>query len=135
MIPFEVDPSLYFPMIAASIVVIIFLILYAYTKMNGCLMAVVIFLLIAIAGSLMFTNGSVYTDTITICLHTEGIYYMKVVDTNQNIYYINDDLTQMKVKDNITVKVKIVDKLGHKYITFIDAPITSGNSYCEGVPT
>jgi hypothetical protein len=79
-------------------------------------------------------DGSVYTDTITICAYTEGDY-MKVVDTNENLYYISDDLTRMKVKDNETVNVKIKELHGYKYIYSINKPITCGNSYCGVVPT
>jgi hypothetical protein len=135
MISFDVDPMLYAPTIITIVCSVIMLILYGlgnnknYTESS--FLWAIIFAVIAVGSFYGFVmSSSVYTDTITICAHTEG-NYMKVVDTNQNLYYVNDDTTQLKIKDNIRVKVKIENRIGTKYIYSIDAPITCGNSSCE----
>lgn len=132
MIPFDVDPALYIPSIISLIGAIVFVV----TKIingkddNFSSFAIFLFIVTAIIAFIgLVASGSIYTDTITICTHTDG-YSMKVVDTNDNLYYVVDDLTQMKVKDNITVKVKIKNMIGSKYIYSIDAPITCGNQTC-----
>ncbi len=134
MIPFDVDPVLYAPTIVIIAGAVIMLILYGVSANKSCkdmsFLWAMMFAIMAVGSFYGFImSSSAYTDTITICAHTEG-NYMKVVDTNQNLYYVIDDLTQMKVKDNITVKVNIEDKWGSKYIYSIDAPITCGNSTC-----
>lgn len=135
MIPFDVDSSVYIPSIICVIGVIILTIptLCKDTRNVG-LIGVAIFSILGMGSFVGFVmSGSIYTDNITICAHTEG-NYMKVIDTNQNLYYVSDDLTQMKVKDSTTVKVKIENKMGTKYIYHIDAPIRCNNSTC-GVAT
>jgi len=134
MIPFDVEPSLYIPSILAAVGFIICFIGYVGNipggRTNFDIFFGIIFLVISIGTFMIFPfSASMYTDTITICAHTEG-NYMKVIDTNENLYYVSDAITQMKVKDNITVKVKIEDKIGTKFIYYIDAPITCGNSSC-----
>lgn len=81
-------------------------------------------------GVYMALSGTVYTDTIKICAHISDRGSMTVIDTNQNVYYVNDQLTQFKVKDNTTIKVKIKEEFGSKTIYSIDAPITCGGSSC-----
>ncbi len=131
MIPFEVDPMLYFPSILCLIGAIIFLCLhFKYGGDSVSSLFIVFFIFCCCAWSLVFVSGSIYTDTITICEHTSDRSIMTVIDTNQNTYYVKDLITEFKVKNGETLKMKIEDTIFGKYIYSIDAPITCGNQTC-----
>ena len=137
MIPFDVDPMGYYlcAVICCCIIVLVILAYGVSGMREACILLSCIYLiLLPITFFVLIVDGSAYTDTITICAHTDG-NTMKVIDTNQNLYYIDDDLTQMKVKDNDTVKVKVKERGGTKFIYSIDSPITCGNQACGATPT
>jgi hypothetical protein len=135
MIPFDVDPMLYYPFIIAIIGTCIFFSISILLKFNlGCYLAIIL-LIIGVIASSSFICGGVYTDTITICKHIDSAYDMTVIDTNENIYYVRDVVTKIKVEDNLTTNVKIKECWGFKWIYHIDAPITCGNQTCGVVPT
>jgi hypothetical protein len=136
MIPFDVEPGPYILLIVSACAIIFMYFSYEWTPnfkgvsiFVGSMFAVL--MVIAMGGILC---ESTYTDTITICAHTFDRGSMTVIDTNQNIYYVGGQITQFKVKDGATVKVKIIDSPVGKRIYSIDAPITCGNQTC-GVPT
>jgi energy-coupling factor transporter transmembrane protein EcfT len=134
MIPFDVDPMLYFPFIIAIIGACILFIMSILLKFNLCCYLSIILFVVGIIASSFFVFGSTYTDTITVCKHISSYYDMTVIDTNENVYYVRDVVTKLKVKDNLTTKVKIKEYWGFKWIYSIDAPITCGNQTC-GVVT
>ena len=131
MIPFDVDPMGYY--LSMFVFGLVALTIFAgfvfksdwekFITLSAISTALLILVML-----LFIVWGNVYTDTITICAHDRGT----VIDTNENIYYINDQITKFKVKDNETVKVKIkkYDWNMNKIIYSIDAPITCGNQTC-----
>lgn len=138
MIPFDVEPTLYYlcgiSIFFTLLSAIAFCLDISSVRSVWGIFAVLFLLLTIIIMYSVVVCFSIYTDTITICKHTEGDY-MKVIDTNDNLYYVTDYITQMKVKDSDTIKVKIENKFGTKYIYYIDAPIQCNNSTCGVSPT
>lgn len=137
MIPFDLEPLLYIGLIIGIVEVIIFIgfLIYGsdvtrYLSIFGIVTGIIMIFITVFFGVVMC---NVYTDTITICAHTEGDR-MKVVDTNQNLYYVRDDLTWFKIKDGDTVKVKIENRMGEKYIYYVDAQTPCNNSTCGVSP-
>jgi len=136
MIPFDIDSFGYCLTAVCLFIFVVSAIAFVAGTPNFKLMSGIfacVFLILGIVVALVFiVGGSTYTDTITICAHTSDHGYMTVIDTNQNIYYVNDLLTQFKVKDNTTVEVKSKRYLwgGEKIIYSIGAPIACGNQIC-----
>jgi hypothetical protein len=132
MIPFEVDPTGYYLLGACLIIFFVSLILYCVCKETRMLWLIytIVFFFGCVITMLLMLNSFVYTDTITICKHDSALT-MTVIDTNENVYYIQDMVTKFKVIDNKMVKAKIkISAFGDKYIYSIDAPITCGNQTC-----
>lgn len=137
MIPFDVDPVGYYFCAMCCVCILVSAIAFYIDKNPSrvlCGMFMEVFMIFLVSSFFIIMFSSAYTDTITICAHTSDRGSMTVIDTNQNMYYVNDQLTQFKVKDNETIKVKIENTLGIKYIYSIDAPIACGNQTC-GVAT
>ncbi len=136
MIPFDVDPMLYYYLLTC-VICIGLLVILNITKvmpMPVCASFVLLFGLLMTIFISIAIGGSIYTDKITICKHIDDSDDMMVIDTNENVYYIRDIVTKFKVVDNKTVKVKIKDEAGHKWIYSIDSPITCGNQSCGVSP-
>ncbi|MFA5247889.1 MAG: hypothetical protein WCX79_00430 [Candidatus Paceibacterota bacterium] len=137
MIPFDVDPMGYYLVGICAIFAVLSIIIFIFDNTNtkaffevfACLFAI----LSCICAVIFIIGGSTYTDTITICKHIQNSD-MTVIDTNENVYYICDIVTKFKVADNETVKVKIKEELGYKWIYSIDAPISCGNQTCGVSP-
>jgi energy-coupling factor transporter transmembrane protein EcfT len=130
MIPFDVDPSLYYPFIIVIIGACILFIMFILLKFNLCCYLSILLFVFGIIISSSFIFGFTYTDTITVCKHISSNYDIIVIDTNENVYYVRDVVTKLKVKDNLTANVKIKENWGFKWIYSIDAPITCGNQTC-----
>jgi hypothetical protein len=136
MIPFDVDIGPYILLIISLCILIAICITYEpspdlkfFSIIVG--IACIAIMLVSIGA---ISCGSVYTSTITMCAHTSDRGSMTVIDTNQNVYFVEGQLDQFKVRDGATVKVKIEDNIFNKRIYSIDAPIACGNQTC-GVST
>lgn len=130
MIPFDVDPMLYYPFIITIIGACIMFVISILLKFKmGCYLSIIL-LIVGVIASSSFMFGSTYTDKITICKHINSAYDMTVIDTNENVYYVRDVITKIKVEDDLTTNVKIKEYWGFKWIYSIDAPITCGNQTC-----
>ena len=133
LIPFDVDPGLYFALVICLIGIVGIYITNKYIP-GGDFYYLIIALVIVLFSFLgvFAISGSVYTETITICNHQSFESYVDVMDTHGNIYSIYDESIQMRIRDNSTTMVTILKAIGIRRDTIIksDLPVICGNGVC-----